>query len=452
MNENMINLPKTQLKLLFCILVMGGLVFGISLTSADNAFAHDSINPGFPHVHTNHFEGADKAIVLFMTFNDDDTVTFDSSVVSLKTAPGHPPGPPFLQVQVIDVKDNLINQFNLMNPTWISVHNMDGSHSFEIQSSVPGRVIVPFESDASFTIIDDIPTNQELIEVDLKPIIHDFCIANLDDIDCYESDLEINSIGAVNPPPLVLLGQSDNFTIQSIIVNIGPEEPVDGVDAIFNQEVTNVSPKIIVTPTEVVDQAEDDIGLGPENSRENNQIYNIECLEPGIHEATFTSEIEPLSAAVIDLVEANNSKKFILSVDCAVPVTLNIKPHSDPNSINTKSKGNIPTAVLTTEEGEYGNPIAVDATTILPLTVHFGSKDLSINDNGATEKHNKEHIEDSFELDEVTQDGDDDMVLHFPTQDTELAPGDTEACIKGKLVDNGNELTFFGCDFVNIVK
>lgn len=445
------NLPKTQLKLLSGILVLSGLIFSILLTSAGDAFAHESINPGFDHTHTNHFEGDDKAIVLFMTFNDNGIPTFDSSVVSLKTAPGYPGDLPFLQVQVIDVKDNLINQFNLMNPTWISVHNTDGSHSFEIQSSAPGRVIIPFESDASFTIIDDIPTNQELIEVNLKPIIHDFCLDNFStDPDCYESDLEIESIGVVNQPPLVLLGQSDVFDIQSIIINNGPEAPVGGVDGIFNQQVTNISTGITITPTEIVDQEE--FGLLVGTPRAHNQTYTVTCLEPGMHDATFTSEIEPLSAAVIDLVEANNSKEFTLTVDCAVPVTLNIKPGSDPNSINTKSKGNIPTAVLTTDQGEYGNPIAFDATTILPLTVYFGSENLSINDSGATEKHNKGHIEDSFELDEVTQDGDDDMVLHFPTQDTGLSPVDMEACIKGKFVDNGNNFTFFGCDFVNIVK
>lgn len=427
---------------------MAGSTFGILLISADDIFAHPSPNPNFPpHTHIDHFEGDAKAIVLLLTFHDDDTVIFDSGLVSLQPAPGHAGEPPLLHAQVIDVKDNKIDEFNLWNPLWTSVYNLDGSHSVEVQSTATGRIVLSFVSEASTITIRDIQSSQEEITVDLKPIIHEFCLNNPDDPDCFVSDLEIKEIDAVNAPPLILLGQSDDVTIQSIVNNIGPDEPTDGV---FNQQVTNVSAGIIVTPSGVVDQAEDAITVN--ENRENNQIYNIECLEPGLHDATFSSNIEALSAAVIDVDPDNNTKQFTLSVDCAVPVTLNIKPHSDPNSINTKSKGNIPTAVLTTEQGEYGNPIAFDATTILPLTAHFGAKNLSINDNGATEKHNKGHIEDSYELDEITKDGDDDMVLHFPTQDTGLASGDLEACIKGKFVDGVNNFTFFGCDFVNIVK
>jgi hypothetical protein len=134
-------------------------------------------------------------------------------------------------------------------------------------------------------------------------------------------------------------------------------------------------------------------------------------------------------------------------------VTINIKPGSDPNSINLKGNGVITVAVLTTEAGEYGLPLAFDATTIDPLSVRFGPAGLVFDETGgAFESHGRGHLEDAFELDEVTKDGDTDMVLHFKTKETGIGPGDTEACVKGEWVDDmGMTHKFFGCDAIRIV-
>ena len=91
-------------------------------------------------------------------------------------------------------------------------------------------------------------------------------------------------------------------------------------------------------------------------------------------------------------------------------VQIDIKPGSDVNPINLKSKGVIPVAILTTED--------FDATTVDPGTVRFGV-------GLATEKHGVGHIED------VDTDGDDDVVYHFPTQDSGLECGDTTATLTG---------------------
>ena len=74
----------------------------------------------------------------------------------------------------------------------------------------------------------------------------------------------------------------------------------------------------------------------------------------------------------------------------------------------------ISVAILTTED--------FDATTVDPLSVEFGP-------NGATEAHNRGHIED------VDGDGDDDMVLHFRTQETGIQCGDTSASLTGQTFD-----------------
>ena len=107
---------------------------------------------------------------------------------------------------------------------------------------------------------------------------------------------------------------------------------------------------------------------------------------------------------------------------------IDIKPGSDPNSINLKSKGKIPVVVLTTD--------TFDATQVDWRTVSFGPY-------GATEPHGRSHVKD------VDNDGDMDVVLHFNTQDTGIACDDTEATLTGETF--GGE-AFTGSDAVSIVR
>ncbi len=97
-----------------------------------------------------------------------------------------------------------------------------------------------------------------------------------------------------------------------------------------------------------------------------------------------------------------------------VSVAIDIKPQNDPNSINPMSGQNIPVAVLTTE--------TFDATQVDPLTVAFGP-------NGAAESHGRSHIED------IDEDGDADLVLHFRAAETGLQCDDTEATLTGETFD-----------------
>ena len=121
----------------------------------------------------------------------------------------------------------------------------------------------------------------------------------------------------------------------------------------------------------------------------------------------------------------NNMMDFV----CVIEVDIDIKPGNFPNSINTKSKGNIPVAVL--------GSATFDVNDIDRTTLAFGP-------GGATPAHT-----DLGHLEDVNGDGFMDLVSHYPTQDTGLALGDTDACVTGSTT--GGQ-AFQGCDSVNIVK
>jgi hypothetical protein len=107
-------------------------------------------------------------------------------------------------------------------------------------------------------------------------------------------------------------------------------------------------------------------------------------------------------------------------------VLIDIKPGSFPNSINLRSKGNVPVAILSNR--------TFDATTVDRSTVVFaGAPPLPI---GGTPE-------------DVNGDGLLDVVLHFSIQRLNLQPGDTKACLTGKTVSGQD---FKGWDSIHIVK
>ena len=95
-----------------------------------------------------------------------------------------------------------------------------------------------------------------------------------------------------------------------------------------------------------------------------------------------------------------------------------VRAMSDPNGLNPRSKGVIPVAILTTSTAD-GDSIDFDAWDVDPSTLAFGP-------NGAAITHAEGHPAD------VDLDGDLDMVVHFKTQETGIACGDTEATLTGQ--------------------
>jgi len=102
-------------------------------------------------------------------------------------------------------------------------------------------------------------------------------------------------------------------------------------------------------------------------------------------------------------------------------VEIDIKPGSDPNSINTRSMGLVPVAIL--------GSATFDVTTVDVTTLAFGP-------DGASPAHDltdpdtyDEHLQD------VNDDGFLDLVSHYKQKETGIACGDTDATLTGALLD-----------------
>jgi len=115
-----------------------------------------------------------------------------------------------------------------------------------------------------------------------------------------------------------------------------------------------------------------------------------------------------LSDVPIYLVDTSNGGPIEVQID--------IKPGNEQNNINLKSKGVVPVAVLTS--GEFV------AATIDPATVLFAGV---------------EPIR--WKLQDIDDDGDDDLMFHFRTQELELDQDSTEATLTAQTSQLAGPMT-----------
>jgi len=131
---------------------------------------------------------------------------------------------------------------------------------------------------------------------------------------------------------------------------------------------------------------------------------------------------------------ADNIGSFVVTVKSAViPVTIDIKPGSDPNSINLCSQGALPVVIFS--EPDF------DATQIDPTTLRLADAEVKMVGKSEKVLCHDEYINDDAYLDKVCQ---------FVTVDLALdGEVDTTATILGNLLDG---TAFEGTDSVNLVK
>lgn len=257
-----------------------------------------------------------------------------------------------------------------------------------------------------------------------------------------EADLEIASFGADPQPTEVLIGEQTPVTVATVIANHGPSSPMD----VHLEHTASADSGAAVDPTS---REQTVVAVETLSARTVSDTFDLTCSEPGEHTFSFAAEISPARADDTDADLANNDATFSFTVDCVVPVAINIRPKGSPNSVNLRSEATL--AVLTTEPGEYDLPMAFDATAIDGSSTRFGAPDalFGTTGGGAPEVHGKGHPERSYELDERTRDADTDMVLHYAAADSGLDESDDEACVKGRFASaDGAIYTFFGCDSI----
>lgn len=176
---------------------------------------------------------------------------------------------------------------------------------------------------------------------------------------------------------------------------------------------TSITALGITTDPVIIGNVGTDIPAFNHNRPFNGLIDEVEIF----NRALSQSEIQAIYNA------GSAGKCKVVEPEEVIEVDIDIKPGSDPNSINLKSNGVVPVAVLTT--GDF------DASDVDPTTVEFA---------GASPVR--------WTLEDVDGDTDIDMLFHFKTQELDLTTDSTEATLTGKTLD---EVDIIGTDTVNIV-
>ncbi len=157
----------------------------------------------------------------------------------------------------------------------------------------------------------------------------------------------------------------------------------------------------------------------------------------GVRSASYSGPLDiALAKFRIDLVNPTDDEQLlgfrvVQTFGSSTDVSIDIKPGSDPNSINLGSKGNIPVVIFSTD--------TFDATEVNPATILLAGA-------GVMERGKEGELMASFE--DIDLDGMLDLLIHIDTQGLVLGDGDVEALLTGETFD-GDSIS--GTDTINLV-
>ena len=226
-------------------------------------------------------------------------------------------------------------------------------------------------------------------------------------------------------------GQMINlFFYGDIPINLAPFHlPVANDDIATTDQDTSVTIDVLANDTDE-DEGDDLLVVIPDSitsPSNGTAVLNDDDTvtytpEPGFNGTdSFTYEASDgkggTDTATVTVTVGGGEGPLILIVD------IDIKPCDDHNRINLDSKGLVPVAVLTTDD--------FDAATVDPAMVEFA---------GAAPV--------SWKLRDVNDDGNDDMIFNFRTQDLDLDQDSTEATLTGQTTQG---VLIEGSDEVQIV-
>jgi hypothetical protein len=119
-------------------------------------------------------------------------------------------------------------------------------------------------------------------------------------------------------------------------------------------------------------------------------------------------------------------------------VTIDIKPGSDPNSINLCSRGVVPVAIFGSDDVNVKD-IVVNVEEVVVQNLELAGSGIAIRGRSKL----------LYSVEDLNGDGKDDMIVHFDVEDLDPTLIDGEAIIRGELMDG---TLIQGSDSVNIVR